>query len=234
MKFRIVNVGQVGSTQVEMRARMGAGEDVTGLCLRAEAQLAGKGRRGTTWSSPPGGSYQSVGLGRQAWPWLTLALGVGIAGELGALPGAPRVFVKWPNDLYLAETKLGGILTEVVSGQVIAGVGVNVTNPVGEGAARLEGQSVDAVSEAVLTGLANGLELAAAGGPAIQQSFEAVDFLAGRTVDVTLGDPAEPHGSVTGVARGVSVTGGLVVAVSGTEEPIVIQTGHITRFGKIT
>lgn len=237
MTFRIVNLGQVGSTQDEMRTRVEAGEDVSGLCLRAEAQVAGKGRRGTAWSSPPGGSYQSVGLGQETCPWLTLALGLGVARSLTALPGAPKVLVKWPNDLYLREGKLGGILTEVVSGQVIAGVGVNVTNPVGVEAARLEGQSVGAVSDAVLAGLAEGLELARAGGPAVKEAFAAVDFLAGRSVVVSIGDPAEERGRVTGHARGVSAQGALVVEVEdleGVRESRLIEAGHVLRFGVAT
>lgn len=232
VEFRVIEVGTVGSTQDELRQRVRDGEDVTGLCLRADAQTSGKGRRGTGWSSLPGGSYQSVGLGRQTWPWLTLALGVGIAGALRSLPGSPNVRVKWPNDLYLAEEKVGGILTEVAGGQVIAGVGVNVANPVGTGAARLEGHATGAVSDAVLAGIGVGLTLAGSGGPAVQTAFAPLDFLMGRSVDVALGDPADARGgSVTGIARGVTTEGWLRVEAQATGEMRTIEAGHVLRFG---
>ena len=231
LNFRVVDAGTVGSTQDELRQLIRAGEDVAGLCLRAEAQTSGKGRRGTTWSSPPGGSYQSVGLGRQTWPWLTLALGVGIAGALRALPGSPDVLVKWPNDLYLEEGKLGGILTEVAGGQVIAGVGVNVTNPTAPGAARLKGHATGAVSDAVLAGIGAGLTLAGEGGQAVRTAFAPLDFLVGRSVAVALGDPTGKRGvSITGVARGVTTEGWLRLEAEATGESRTIEAGHVLRF----
>lgn len=223
--FEVERLGSVPSTQDLLAARARAGEDVTGICLRATEQTKGRGRRGTAWTSPPGGSYQSVGLGREAWPWLTLALGAGVAGSLGETCGV-EVTVKWPNDLFLAGRKLGGMITEVVAGQVIAGVGVNVRNAAPEGGATLDRDDVDAVSDAVLVGLERGLALALAGGEAVREAFAAVDVLRGLRVTVVAAQDRE----VTGVAAGVDARGALLLEVDG-GEVLSLTAGHVTAFG---
>ena len=111
----------------------------------ADEQIAGRGRGGHTWYSPPGaGLYTSIIVDARAgnapadWArWLTLAAGVAISEGLHAASGLP-VGIKWPNDLVIAPSgtvrgarKLGGILAEARSdrGQlthVIVGFGVNV------------------------------------------------------------------------------------------------------------
>jgi BirA family biotin operon repressor/biotin-[acetyl-CoA-carboxylase] ligase len=111
----------------------------------ADEQIAGRGRGGHTWYSPPGaGLYTSIvvdarqGAATVDWPrWLTLATGVAISEGLHAASGLP-VAIKWPNDLVIAPSgtvrgarKLGGILAEARSdgGQVshvIVGFGINV------------------------------------------------------------------------------------------------------------
>lgn len=242
-EFRVVEFGSVSSTQDELRYRARAGEDVARLCVRAATQTGGRGRRGTGWLSPVGGSYQSVGLGREAPPWLTPALGVGIAGSLNRLTDSPRVLVKWPNDLYLGEGKLGGILTEVVSQQVVVGVGVNVSNEVPPGAARLAGREVSEVSDAVLAGLSSGVRLAKEGGEAVATAFAAVDFLFGRVVEVVTGalEPANeaPIGertssrgdAVSGVARGIDAQGALIVEVEAAGAILRLGAGHVVGFG---
>jgi BirA family biotin operon repressor/biotin-[acetyl-CoA-carboxylase] ligase len=115
---------------------------VEGTVVLAEAQTAGRGRRGREWFSPAGsGLYVSVILepsrARAASPsanWiaprLTVAAGVALAEGVRASTGLPAE-LKWPNDLVVGRRKLGGILTEMsTSGAdrtpIVVGIGVNV------------------------------------------------------------------------------------------------------------
>jgi BirA family transcriptional regulator, biotin operon repressor / biotin---[acetyl-CoA-carboxylase] ligase len=99
-------------------------------------QAAGRGRRGRPWWGAPGRTLLcSVGLDMesqgQAWWGLSLAVGVVVAeylAEQGVL-----VELKWPNDLYLHDRKLGGLLIELTGdplGQmrVVAGLGLNLAS----------------------------------------------------------------------------------------------------------
>ena len=130
---------QTGSTN-DVAARLAAEGADEGTTVVAEAQTAGRGRRGREWYSPPGaGLYVSVVLrppdardrGRTA-SLITLAAGVALAEAVRAVTGLP-VEIKWPNDLVIGRPgrKLAGILAEASSAQgrlehVILGYGVNV------------------------------------------------------------------------------------------------------------
>jgi BirA family biotin operon repressor/biotin-[acetyl-CoA-carboxylase] ligase len=114
-------------------ARLGADQ---GTVVLADSQSGGRGRNGRQFCSPPGGLYFSLILRPELepadLPLLTLAAGVGLCrGLMAAVSVQP--LLKWPNDLYFADRKLGGILTEsgpLRSGLpefVVIGVGINVT-----------------------------------------------------------------------------------------------------------
>jgi BirA family biotin operon repressor/biotin-[acetyl-CoA-carboxylase] ligase len=132
-----------GSTN-DVASTLAASGGLEGTVVLAEAQTAGRGRRGHAWLSPPGsGLYVSVILtparartdGARATMLLTLAAGVALAEAVEAAT-ALRVDLKWPNDLFAAGRKLGGILAEGMSAgpesngtridSVILGYGINV------------------------------------------------------------------------------------------------------------
>jgi BirA family biotin operon repressor/biotin-[acetyl-CoA-carboxylase] ligase len=125
---------QVASTNDIARAAAEA-RAPEGTVVAANAQSAGRGRLGRSWSSPPGGGlYVSVVLRPEAraLPLLTIAAGVALAEGIEAASGL-AVGLKWPNDLVIGVRKLGGILTEAVSlgagpvvDCVIVGFGINI------------------------------------------------------------------------------------------------------------
>lgn len=109
-----------------------------GHVVIAEAQTAGRGRRGRQWVSPYGSSlylslYWNFPSGYQAIGGLSLAIGVAVAQALQSLR-VPNIQLKWPNDIYHDGKKLAGVLVEV-EGQMgaacdsIIGVGLNVNLP---------------------------------------------------------------------------------------------------------
>lgn len=83
----------------------------------AEYQHAGRGRRGRQWVSPFGTNlylsmFWRLEQGPAAAMGLSLVVGIVMAEVLRKL-GAEQVRVKWPNDLYLNDKKLAGILVEL-------------------------------------------------------------------------------------------------------------------------
>jgi BirA family biotin operon repressor/biotin-[acetyl-CoA-carboxylase] ligase len=98
-----------------------------GVVVVAGHQTAGRGRRGRTWESRPGAALLVSAVMRPAPVLVTLAAGVAAAHACEEAAGAP-VPLKWPNDLLNEEgVKLGGILTELVDGAAVVGLGVNLT-----------------------------------------------------------------------------------------------------------
>lgn len=102
----------------------------------AEKQDAGRGRRGRTWVSPFGKNLYlsllwSFNTGLAGLEGLSLVTAVAVERALVRL-GVDGVQLKWPNDVYLEQKKLAGILLEVsgeYSGhcQVVIGVGLNLS-----------------------------------------------------------------------------------------------------------
>jgi BirA family biotin operon repressor/biotin-[acetyl-CoA-carboxylase] ligase len=127
-------VTDTGSTNADLLARAGAGEDIRGAVLLAEHQSAGRGRNGRTWSAPAGSQIaMSVGVDvaavpPDAWGWLPLLTGVAVVDALRDGCGVPAG-LKWPNDVLVDGRKLAGILAEVAApaATVIVGLGLNVT-----------------------------------------------------------------------------------------------------------
>lgn len=106
-----------------------------GLCVLAESQSKGRGRRGRTWYSEPGQSILlSILLCEQPHPaeWLTLTAAVATAEALSA-GGGPPCRIKWPNDILAGGKKLAGILVESKSfarrQACVIGIGINCSQP---------------------------------------------------------------------------------------------------------
>lgn len=126
---------EVDSTNAEIFRQIVAGTIGVPIAI-ADGQTSGRGRRGRTWRSPRGENlYLSAGLtfhgGFSVLDGLSLVLGVAVAETLEEL-GISGVRLKWPNDIFLPDGKLGGVLVELQGElqegvvQVVAGIGINV------------------------------------------------------------------------------------------------------------
>lgn len=124
----------LGSTnlQAKLDAENGAGH---GALVVADMQTAGRGRRGRSWSSPPGiNVYYSLILkpeiipdkASMLTPLMSLAVAEGIRRTCGL-----KAMIKWPNDVVVNGKKVCGILAEMSVERdfihyIVIGVGINV------------------------------------------------------------------------------------------------------------
>jgi BirA family transcriptional regulator, biotin operon repressor / biotin---[acetyl-CoA-carboxylase] ligase len=156
--WRIARFGAIDSTNEEARRRAVAGESDR-LWIVADAQTAGRGRRGRTWISPRDNLHATAFMIDPCPPALAPQLGfvAGVALARAAKDaGAAGVGLKWPNDLMLNGGKCAGILVEGVglagrrAGYAV-GIGVNCAHAPGRlGYAtsrlrRADGQAVGAI-----------------------------------------------------------------------------------------
>jgi BirA family transcriptional regulator, biotin operon repressor / biotin---[acetyl-CoA-carboxylase] ligase len=117
-----------------------------GTVVVADEQLEGRGTRGRTWHSPPGGLWYSILLRDVALPavsFLSLRIGIAVANVIEVLVAGARIELKWPNDLMLGDRKIGGVLCEArwqgaSLAWIAVGIGLNVTNRI---PAELEGMA---------------------------------------------------------------------------------------------
>ncbi|HGM5493460.1 TPA: bifunctional biotin--[acetyl-CoA-carboxylase] ligase/biotin operon repressor BirA [Serratia fonticola] len=130
---RVTVLPVVDSTNQYLLDRLA--ELTSGDACIAEYQQAGRGRRGRQWISPFGANlylsmFWRLEQGPAAAMGLSLVIGIVMAEVLQRL-GADKVRVKWPNDLYLNDRKLAGILVELTgktgdAAQLVLGAGINM------------------------------------------------------------------------------------------------------------
>ncbi len=209
--FTVEVLPHVDSSNSELMRRARAGQREATL-LVAEHQTAGRGRMGRVWQSQPGDSLTfslSLPLAPRDWSGLSLAVGLCVAEHLH-----PDVGLKWPNDLWFQDRKLGGILVEAAStgghSQVVVGVGLNIAQRPSEGlrtpAAALVELLPNLTAPACLARVAQPLVLALLafareGFSPLQSRFHTRDVLKGKRVSTSDG--------LCGVALGVGPFGAL-------------------------
>ena len=129
--IRQIHCDVVSSTNSEALARAHAG-DPGPLWITARAQTHGRGRRGRTWTSPPGNLYATLLLRdpapAAAAPQLSFVAALAVHDAVRAAAGRHLVslVLKWPNDLLCNNGKLAGILIEGEGRPLAVAVGIGV------------------------------------------------------------------------------------------------------------
>ena len=203
-----------------------------GLTILADHQTAGRGQRGNTWQAPPGLNLTFSVVLRPTFltasSQFALSITVALAGldTLQALLPAAAARIKWPNDLYLADRKVGGILIEntlrgAQLGLSVVGIGLNVNQlafdpalPNPTSLAQAAGHSFDRA--AVLTTLLTNLEaryLALRGGAEARQRATYLTRLY-RVGEPSRFDFADGTPTAEGIIEGIDERGRLVIAFS--------------------
>ena len=237
--FTVEILPEIGSTNTELMRRAKDGK-LEPTLLVAEQQTAGRGRLGRDWidltdrvdNALPMLTF-SLGLPMSptSWSGLSLAVGVSLARSL-----ATHIQLKWPNDLWLNERKLGGILIETtaINNQryVVIGIGINIlqakqlstsvlrTAPAWLQEINAQAQAASTLAQ-VITPLVHTLQLFETQGFApFQKSFNALDALHNRTVLIqnnkeSMADSVQlqgiDQGISQGLAQGVDISGALIV-----------------------
>ncbi len=233
--FTVEILPEIGSTNTELMRRAKDGK-LEPTLLVAEQQTAGRGRLGRDWidltdrveNALPMLTF-SLGLPMSptSWSGLSLAVGVSLARSL-----ATSIQLKWPNDLWLNERKLGGILIETTSinsqRYAVIGVGINILHakPSATTALRTVPASLQEINSQahaastlvqVIEPLVRTILMFETQGFApFQQSFNALDALQNRTVLIqdnmnSLANAEQQQNLNQGIAQGVDATGALIV-----------------------
>ena len=225
-EFVVEAVPQLDSTNTALLERARSGHTMPVL-LVTEKQTAGRGRMGRQWhnTQPAGGMLAfSLGLPLPACDLSGLSLVVACS-VVNSLDAQQRhgLRIKWPNDLWLGGSKLGGILVEICSQgaqrYAVIGVGINITEPlplppaaanqptqqppawVQQFAPQASAPDVLALVAAPLAAAVH--QFTQRGFTPWQSRFMARDALAGQAVRLSDGD--------TGVVQGVNAQGALLL-----------------------
>ena len=87
----------------------------TAPCVTATEQSAGRGRQGRSWTAPPGKALLYSAILRpldERHLLLPLAVPIAVCEAAESLRPGIECTIKWPNDVWLEERKLAGVLIE--------------------------------------------------------------------------------------------------------------------------
>jgi BirA family transcriptional regulator, biotin operon repressor / biotin---[acetyl-CoA-carboxylase] ligase len=229
----------LGSTSDRALTLAAEGETRLPLLVLCEQQTAGRGRGPNRWWSGSGALTFSLALEAppaqvpaERWPQIALMAGLAVCEALQSLVPRADLRVKWPNDVYLSDRKLCGILSESVPGwrdRLVVGLGINVNNQEpGRPFAAASLIDHDGISRDLTNVLIAVLdhfdlrwrELLDGTFAQVAGAYRERCFLSGKTV--TIQQPGEQ--TITGVCGGIDNCGALRLRTQHGEQGIVAGT----------
>lgn len=138
----LIHLPSVDSTNTYAKEHLSKSTPIDGTVILADEQYAGRGQAGNIWQSTPDENltfsiiYKTDFLQAAAQFGLNMAISLGIRTAVAEIIGQQgrqhmNVSIKWPNDIYIDDKKVAGILIEnTISGMYlkhsIIGIGLNV------------------------------------------------------------------------------------------------------------
>ncbi len=125
------HLDSIDSTNTRARELAAAGAP-HGTVVTAAEQTAGRGRQGRVWTAPPGKALLYSAVVRpldEHHLMLPLAVPLAVCDAAEELRPGIECALKWPNDVWLDERKLSGVLIEArpQDGWAVIGVGLNLS-----------------------------------------------------------------------------------------------------------
>ena len=129
--MEIFYLESVDSTQNEVKRRLKLkSNDLDTFCVVSEVQTAGMGSRENRWTSERGNLFFSFTLPivnlPTDLPIQSASLYFGYLFKALLVKLGSKAWLKWPNDIYIKNNKIGGVLTHLVGKNLICGIGINL------------------------------------------------------------------------------------------------------------
>lgn len=226
----------IDSTNTYLKEHYAETEDQT--FVRSEEQTAGRGRHTRVWESRKGENllFSLLLKDRRVFPYfkeLSLISALSVA-QLLQKYGLESVGIKWPNDVYVRDAKICGILLESVSQEtmecLIIGIGLNVNqktfpNTFLHEATSMKNElgkeiSLEKVKEDLYRILLNNIQKVTEGYD-FQKEISAMDYLKGKEAVAQI-CKEERKVKVTGIQK----DGSLKVDLNG--ETLCLYSGEIS------
>ncbi len=129
-KMKIIRLNEVNSTHTYLKEYIQTNGYVEPLCIVTDYQTNGIGSRGNSWTGKKGNLFFSFVISidelPEDLPLQTISIYVSyilksILKNLGS-----NVWIKWPNDFYINNKKIGGTITNMSKNLVYCGIGLNL------------------------------------------------------------------------------------------------------------
>ena len=135
--MKILHFDEINSTNAFMHDKMAERTDISDMVVVADHQTEGRGMDKNRWESEKGKNLLfSIALKvnfleAENQFKISQAVSVAIVETLSQFIDSQKIFIKWPNDIYVGDKKLAGMLIQNtiegrMMGTTIIGIGLNV------------------------------------------------------------------------------------------------------------
>ena len=130
--MKIIRLDEVNSTHIYLKELISKNGYEEAICILSDYQTQGIGSRGNSWTGVKGNMFFSFVIKRDLLPIDLPLQSVSfyvsfILKNLLKTQGS-QIWLKWPNDFYLADKKIGGTITTLSKDLIYCGIGINLLN----------------------------------------------------------------------------------------------------------
>lgn len=130
--MEVLSFNTLPSTQIYLLEALKKGELQTPVAVITAEQSDGVGSRDNKWSGGEGNFFASVAISLDALPedlpLSSASIYFSFIMKKVLIEYNKNVWLKWPNDFYLDDEKIGGTITQKVQNSLICGIGINLKN----------------------------------------------------------------------------------------------------------
>ena len=130
--FQTLYLNSVGSTQTHLKNLLKSSNLELPFAVVANIQTDGVGSRDNSWTGLEGNLFLSFAISLEDLPEdlklesASIYFSYLLKDVLTNLNSS--VWIKWPNDFYIDNAKIGGMITNIVGKTLLCGVGINLVN----------------------------------------------------------------------------------------------------------
>lgn len=128
--MKIIRLDKVDSTHTYLKNYIQDNGYTQALCVVTDLQTAGIGSRGNSWSGKKGNLFFSFVLDKnklpEDLPMQSASIYFSFLLKKVLKNNGSKVWLKWPNDFYIDEKKIGGTITNISSNLIYCGIGLNL------------------------------------------------------------------------------------------------------------
>jgi BirA family biotin operon repressor/biotin-[acetyl-CoA-carboxylase] ligase len=127
--LEILYIDEIDSTQEYLKDKLKSGELNIPIAVCTNRQTSGQGSRGNKWESGDGNLYFSFALTLSELPddlrveSASIYFAIIMKSTLSYY--GSNLHIKWPNDFYIDDKKIGGIITSKIGESLVCGIGIN-------------------------------------------------------------------------------------------------------------
>ncbi len=128
--MEIISFESLPSTQLYLIDQIRSGEISDPVAVIAKEQSEGIGSRNNSWEGGEGNFFASIAIREgetpDDLPIQASSIYFAYIMKEAIEETGEKVWLKWPNDLFKGDDKIGGIVTQKLKGFMVAGIGINL------------------------------------------------------------------------------------------------------------